>query len=316
MLTSASACPQSCKCKTPKTVDCSRRGLTTIPSDIPATAEQIDLSMNNIAEVPDNAFKAAPNLLKIDLHHNSIATLGDAAFSGLTYLKDLFLVTNRLDDNTDWTSINGLQHLQHLYLSHNHLTKIPAIQNPSILSLILDGNQIASAAFPAEISLCLALQSVVLSSNNIQALTSSDLANLKQLTIKNLDFKLNALSQIDPDAFKPIGLTLESLSLDHNRLDASMLKNAFTALASAHTLALLELSIGYNPITALDKDLFSPLSTSNLRNLQIDGMTFKTVDPASLAPVQKNLQLLSMKECGFSKAPLDFSALSALQDLR
>lgn len=316
ILAGPSPCPKQCSCKTPEKVDCSRRGLSTIPSDIPATAVSIDLSINNIAQVPDKAFAMAPNLEIVDLRHNAISTIADNAFDGLQYLKRLFLISNRLNDATKWTSINTRPQLQELYLSHNFLTKIPPIQNAAVLSLVLDGNRIASAAFPDEIALSARLQSVVLSGNSIAALGSTDFKNLGQLTIKSLDLKLNTLSQVDPSAFNPVCNSLETLNLDHNRLSATMIKNILTSLGSAHQVALLTLSLGYNSLTTLDKDLLSPLAKGMLRNLQLDGMTFSSVDPNVLQPVAKTLALFSLKQAGLSKLPLDFTSLPALQDLR
>lgn len=70
-------------------MDCSRRGLRTIPDDLPMFTEELRLTGNSIERLPSEAFKNLPNLLKVDLRDNRIKDIDDNAFYGAVHVTDL-----------------------------------------------------------------------------------------------------------------------------------------------------------------------------------------------------------------------------------
>ena len=74
---------------TEEKANCVRRHLTTVPK-LPNTITVLDLSCNEIVELPNNSFQYFINLTELLLCHNEIKTLSSLTFYGLGKLKNLF----------------------------------------------------------------------------------------------------------------------------------------------------------------------------------------------------------------------------------
>ena len=77
--------------------DCSSRNITRLPVNVSSRATELNLAYNNIAIVPQNAFRHLPNLTKLDLSDNRISILQKNCFAGLVHLRQLILPNNKLD---------------------------------------------------------------------------------------------------------------------------------------------------------------------------------------------------------------------------
>lgn len=55
-------CSPLCRCDEDGGADCSGRGLTTVPTGLSAFTYYLDISMNNITELPANVFRNLPYL--------------------------------------------------------------------------------------------------------------------------------------------------------------------------------------------------------------------------------------------------------------
>jgi slit protein 2 len=87
-----SACPNLCACDpAEKKVDCSRRGLTSIPTGIPDSTKFLDLRANKLTKIDANSFSNLHALEVLNLIENNISLIHPNAFAGLNSLRELVL---------------------------------------------------------------------------------------------------------------------------------------------------------------------------------------------------------------------------------
>lgn len=112
--------------------------------DIKETITYLDLSFNQIVNLPNATFSDLQQLTTLMLASNPISNIPGDAFNGLTRLTDLGLSrTNIREMNVNWfTSLNALTDL---YMIHNEIRVLPpAVFQPlnSLTRLSIYGNQI------------------------------------------------------------------------------------------------------------------------------------------------------------------------------
>ncbi|XP_062568376.1 leucine-rich repeat-containing protein 3B-like [Saccostrea cucullata] len=112
------ACPSGCSCWRSSDcngtfVDCEKRGLTDVPTNISTDTCYLSLGYNQITSIPDNAFNGLPNLQTLYLQVNKITSIPDNAFNGLQNLQTLYLHVNQITSIPD-NAFNGLPNLQTL----------------------------------------------------------------------------------------------------------------------------------------------------------------------------------------------------------
>ncbi|XP_052005875.1 leucine-rich repeat transmembrane protein FLRT1 [Xyrauchen texanus] len=126
----------------------SRNHLSSIPSGLPASLEELRLDDNRISTIPTHAFRGLSSLRRLFLDGNLLANqrIADDTFSRLSNLTELSLVRNSLlapplnlpsthllrlylQDNAiahmPRSSLDGMRRLQKLDLSGNNLTTLP-----------------------------------------------------------------------------------------------------------------------------------------------------------------------------------------------
>nr|ABB21108.1 variable lymphocyte receptor A [Eptatretus stoutii] len=131
-----------------KSVDCSSKGLTAIPSNIPTDTDRLELDYNKLSSLPNKAFHNLNKLTFLSLGTNQLQTLPPGVFDHLVELDELHLNYNQLkslpsgifDKLTKITYLdlqnNKLQSLPHgvfdkltelktLYLNNNQLQSLP-----------------------------------------------------------------------------------------------------------------------------------------------------------------------------------------------
>ncbi|KAK5915429.1 hypothetical protein CesoFtcFv8_001020 [Champsocephalus esox] len=213
---STAVCSPSCSCDEDGGADCSGRGLTTVPTGLSTFTYYLDLSMNNITELPAFVFKNLPYLEELRLAGNDLSFIHPDALSGLHQLKVLMLQNNqlktvpsaalknlqslqslRLDANHILTvpedSFEGLQQLRHLWLDDNNLTEVP------VVSLRHQEN----------------LQALTLALNCIAYIPDNAFTNLTSLVVLHLHN--NRIKQIGDNCFAGL-VNLETLDLNFNNL--------------------------------------------------------------------------------------------------
>ncbi|XP_041837063.1 leucine-rich repeat-containing G-protein coupled receptor 4 [Melanotaenia boesemani] len=244
---STAVCSPSCNCDEDWGADCSGRGLTTVPTGLGAFTYYLDLSMNNITELPAYVFKNFPYLEELRLAGNDLTFIHPDALSGLHQLKVLMLQNNqlksvpsaalkslhslqslRLDANHITTvpddSFEGLQQLRHLWLDDNHLTEVP------VGSLRHQAN----------------LQALTLALNRILYIPNNGFANLTSLVVLHLHN--NRIKEIGDNSFNGL-VNLETLDLNFNNL--MVFPKAIEALPK-----LKELGFHSNDIASIPEGAF------------------------------------------------------------
>ncbi|XP_028665464.2 leucine-rich repeat transmembrane protein FLRT1-like [Erpetoichthys calabaricus] len=126
----------------------SRNHLSSIPSGLPHTLEELRLDDNRIFTIPQHAFKGLSSLRRLVMDGNLLANqrIADDTFSRLQNLTELSLVRNSLlapplnlptahlqklylQDNAighiPYNTLNNMRQLQRLDLSNNNLTTLP-----------------------------------------------------------------------------------------------------------------------------------------------------------------------------------------------
>lgn len=116
-------CPAGCSCDG-SVVDCSGRGLSEVPRDIPRFTTDLLLQDNELTKVrSDGLFGRLPNLVKLDLRRNKITGIEQNAFEGADKLSELLLSENSLREVHNKMFV-GLRNLKSLSLYDNDITCI------------------------------------------------------------------------------------------------------------------------------------------------------------------------------------------------
>ncbi|XP_073429741.1 leucine-rich repeat-containing protein 17 [Dendrobates tinctorius] len=100
------------------TLDCRKKELQQVPTDISPDIIKLDLSSNKIRRLQANQFKDVQNLEILNLSNNGIEFIDPAAFSGLLNLHELDLSENKLF-NFQYGVLEDLYFLKRLWLRDN-----------------------------------------------------------------------------------------------------------------------------------------------------------------------------------------------------
>lgn len=167
LLTQGENCPATCLCPDHHTVDCSDRGLTRLPDEIPLDVRRLLLSDNWIPRIPSDFLVLYSDLVYLDLRNNSLSHIEPGTLSTSSRLVFLDLGSNnlteipkgtfgesrsliklRLSNNPHLSMVNedafrGLTSLRELELERNALSglQVGALsQLPSLRVVRLEGN--------------------------------------------------------------------------------------------------------------------------------------------------------------------------------
>lgn len=140
---SADLCPSSCTCANDGAiVDCSRQGLTRIPSNLPSNTVTLNLSHNNVSLIQALDLSDLRHLKALDLSNNQLSGISEGSFVKLERLEELDLAHNQISC-IDRNALASLRSLRYLSLSSNQLSTLPKelIEGTSRLdTLTLDDN--------------------------------------------------------------------------------------------------------------------------------------------------------------------------------
>ena len=118
-------------------IDLSNKGLTDVPSDIPANETEVYLQRNKISIVRVNSFVLLTELKTLSLTDNVIDTIEPGAFNGLVNFLSLDLVRNKLTTFLDSSTLSMLSALKYLYLGANPIRVVDTAQL-GVLSKLMD----------------------------------------------------------------------------------------------------------------------------------------------------------------------------------
>ncbi|XP_061466572.1 leucine-rich repeat-containing G-protein coupled receptor 4 isoform X1 [Rhineura floridana] len=209
-------CPASCNCDGDGGVDCSGRGLTAVPEGLSAFTHSLDVSMNNITRLPEDAFKNLPYLEELRLAGNDLAFIHPKALSGLKELKVLTLQNNQLKTVPN-EAIRGLNGLQSLRLDANHITAVPEDSFEGLVQLRhlwLDDNSLTDVPV-VPLSNLPSLQALTLALNKITNIPDFAFTNLSSLVVLHLHN--NKIKTLGHHCFDGLN-NLETLDLNYNNM--------------------------------------------------------------------------------------------------
>ncbi|XP_036950565.1 leucine-rich repeat-containing G-protein coupled receptor 4 isoform X1 [Acanthopagrus latus] len=244
---SAAVCSPSCSCDEDGGADCSGRGLTTVPTGLSAFTYYLDLSMNNITELPAYVFKDFPCLEELRLAGNDLSFIHPEALSGLHQLKVLMLQNNQLK-TVPSAALKNLQSLQSLRLDANHITTVPDDSFESLQQLRhlwLDDNNLTEVPI-SSLRHQANLQALTLALNRISYIPDNAFANLTSLVVLHLHN--NRIKEIGDNCFAGL-VNLETLDLNFNNL--MVFPKAIEALPK-----LKELGFHSNDIASIPEGAF------------------------------------------------------------
>ncbi|XP_029284156.1 vasorin-like [Cottoperca gobio] len=257
----SSDCPDDCSCQSQDSIFCINRRSSIVPR-VPASTqnlyifqnginslsqddfrglgemELLDLSQNELAEIPDGVFEMLSKLKNLDLSTNHISHISKDSFSGLVQLERLYLHANRIQ-SIHVAAFEGLEMLLELKLQGNQLTSLPSLNFPRLL--LLD-----------------------LSYNIIPTLGPSDLQtpHLEALKVASL-----GLTSVDEDLIASLG-NLHELDISTNQLT-----EVPQALMQDSLKGLIKLSLAANPLGELRVEDFQKLS--GLQELDLSGLNLQ-----------------------------------------
>ncbi|XP_062913786.1 leucine-rich repeat-containing G-protein coupled receptor 5-like isoform X1 [Mobula hypostoma] len=325
-------CPSPCRCEEDGVlvrVDCSDRGLTTIPATLSNFTSYLDLSMNNITELPKRGLSNAHFLEELRLAGNDLTNIPMGAFDGLYNLKVLMLQNNQL-----WTvpeeALQNLRSLQSLRLDANHISVVPPNCFNGLVSLRhlwLDDNALTDIPVKA-LSTLPCLQAMTLALNRITHIPDYAFRNLSSLVVLHLHN--NQIHSLGKKCFDGLH-SLETLDLNYNNLDefpvamkvlANLKELGFHSnniesipeYAFSNNPSLITIHFYDNPIQFVGRSAFQQLpelhilslngateitefpdltGTINLESLTLTGARIKSI-PSTACQQLPNLQVLDL----------------------
>ncbi|XP_045126803.1 follicle-stimulating hormone receptor-like isoform X2 [Portunus trituberculatus] len=266
------ACPAPCSClPAPAGVSrgvgvvCAGLGLIEVPLQLEDGREvvYVDLSNNELSDLPDLTFANYSSLLHLRLSGNRISNIANTAFHRLQ--------------------------LKELYLDNNLLASLPDALPTSLLRLSLEDNYFTTA--PATLASLQSLQELNLARNKIKVISAGDFRNLSHLL--SLSLHQNQLEDIEDGAFKSLQ-ALQVLDLTENSL-----KEVPGAVLSC--LHLTRLLLGHNRVAHLGETAFSGLR--DLQQVTLQGNPITTVHPAAFTNLPSLTKLILKEIRGLSQFP-------------
>lgn len=232
----SSDCPADCSCPGEDSIFCIHRHSRTVPS-VDSTTKNLyvflngiqilsyndfsgldalillDLSQNELTEIPEGVFGSLSKLKNLDVSSNRITHIHKSSFFGLVQLERLYLYSNRIQ-SIHLEAFKGLDMLIELKLQGNHLSSLPFIHFPKLLLIDLSYNNIPTLG--ASQLLTPHLEALKLASLGLTTVNEALITSLKNL--HDLDISMNQLTEI-PQALKQDSIKgLIKLSLAGNPL--------------------------------------------------------------------------------------------------
>ncbi|NXG07816.1 LRC66 protein, partial [Sakesphorus luctuosus] len=173
-------------------LNCSFTGISAIPEDLSRTAIVADFSYNNIKTIlcPDGGNEEWM-LKHLNLSNNLISELSLTTCTNLPVLETLNLNGNAIHTLTLDTAMPA---------AGSETCRSVARLLPALKVLSIERNNLNT--IPRGLGLLQSLQTVQMSSNNIQQVEPKDFQNCSQL--KDIDLQNNKITKIHPEAFRDL----------------------------------------------------------------------------------------------------------------
>lgn len=281
----SSDCPADCSCPGDDSIFCIHRHSRTVPS-VTAATKKLYVFLNGIQVLSHNDFKGLGALLLLDLSQNELTEIPEGVFGTLSKLKNLDVSSNQIT-HIQKGSFSGLVQLERLYLHQNRIQSIhlEAFKGlDMLLELKLQGNQLVSLPFIHFPKLLL----IDLSNNNIPTLGASDLQTPHLEALKVASLGLTTVSEALITSLK----NLHDLDLSMNQL-----AEIPQALKQDSIKGLIKLSLAGNPLGELRVEDFQKLT--GLQELDLSGLHLQGF-PSSFFQIFPRLTDLTAAENPFN----------------
>ncbi|XP_059968762.1 leucine-rich repeat-containing G-protein coupled receptor 5 isoform X3 [Mesoplodon densirostris] len=277
-------CPAHCQCEPDGRmllrVDCSDLGLSELPSNLSVFTSYLDLSMNNISQLPPNPLHGLRFLEELRLAGNALTYIPKGAFAGLYSLKVLMLQNNHLRQ-VPTEALQNLRSLQSLHLHNNRIHSLGKKCFDGLHSLeTLDLNYNNLDEFPTAIRTLSNLKELGFHSNNIKSIPEKAfVGNPSLITIHFYD---NPIQVVGRSAFQHLP-ELRTLTLN----GASQITEFpdLTGTASLESLTLTGAQISSLPQTVCDQ----------LPNLQVLDLSYNLLEDLPSFSVCQKLQKIDLR---------------------
>uniref|UniRef100_A0A8C8WD62 Leucine rich repeat containing G protein-coupled receptor 5 n=2 Tax=Panthera TaxID=9688 RepID=A0A8C8WD62_PANLE len=298
-------CPAHCQCEPDGRmllrVDCSDLGLSELPSNLSVFTSYLDLSMNNISQLPPSPLHSLRFLEELRLSGNALTHIPKGAFAGLYSLKVLMLQNNHLRQ-VPAGALQNLRSLQSLHLHNNRIHSLGKKCFDGLHSLeTLDLNYNNLDEFPTAIRTLSNLKELGFHSNNIKSIPEKAfVGNPSLITIHFYD---NPIQLVGRSAFQHLP-ELRTLTLN----GASQITEFpdLTGTASLESLTLTGAQISSLPQTACDQ----------LPNLQVLDLSYNLLEDLPSFSVCQKLQKIDLRHNEIFEIKVDtFQQLLSLRAL-
>lgn len=240
------------------TIDLSYNNITELPSDLLMMMPQLEnfyMENNKLTSIPKGFFKSNTKLNWIALDGNEITTLEDGTFKGLDQLTILGLENNKIS-KVDKNAFEGMKKIEQLSLYGNNLTTLEdGCLKPlagSLKMLFLQENNMET--LPKAVEDCSSLTELHAWDNGMKDISKVDFSKLPELTELNLMH--NEITQIPEKAFAK-NTKLDGLDLFDNDLTSvspDILPNG---------VSLRKLDLKFNNMQVVDKKLINKSQSYN-----------------------------------------------------
>ncbi|KAM6153517.1 leucine-rich repeat-containing G-protein coupled receptor 5 isoform 3-T3 [Erethizon dorsatum] len=298
-------CPAHCQCEPDGRmllrVDCSDLGLSELPSNLSVFTSYLDLSMNNISQLPPSPLHNLRFLEELRLAGNALTYIPKGAFAGLHSLKVLMLQNNQLRQ-IPTEALQNLRSLQSLHLHNNRIHSLGKKCFDGLLSLeTLDLNYNNLDEFPIAIRTLSNLKELGFHSNNIRSIPEKAfVGNPSLITIHFYD---NPIQFVGRSTFQHLP-ELRTLTLN----GASQITEFpdLTGTANLESLTLTGAQISSLPQTVCDQ----------LPNLQVLDLSYNLVEDLPSFLACQKLQKIDLRHNEIYEVKVDtFQQLLSLRSL-
>lgn len=292
------------------TVNCAGHNLTKltkITSNGNTKYEVVDLSHNQLDDLPQSFTKLLMDVVSLYLHHNVLTEMPETLFSQprLRQLDISHNLIQRLVLPVD----THLPSLEILDLSHNRLHKFTAargINLHSLQSLILSHNFLQVDNDFMFVPVLSKLTRLDLTNNYLKNIPADVFVDIHPLVV--LILRDNKLTTLAAGVFKGL-VHLQQLDLHGNKLQ-HVDSNAFQNLSS-----LQRMFLGANQFTEISEFLFTPLKSVKVLDLS-DNRLLSVLSSSIFKSIRTTLIHLNLRGTGIRTLQNDvFLGLNSLQSL-
>ncbi|NWR83585.1 TLR4 protein, partial [Furnarius figulus] len=321
------------------TFRCTGLNISGVPTGVPNTTQNLDLSFSNLKSLRSNYFSSVPELQLLDLSRCHLHTIEDNSFKDLHRLSTLILTGNSLQ-YLGTAAFYGLTALKKLVLVETNitsLTDLPIGHLHTLQELNLGHNNITSLKLPKYFTNLTFLRHLSFFSNKITYISKGDLDVLREGNRLNLTLvlSLNNIKSIEPGSFAKIHLnelvlrsTFENFNTMHTSLQGltglqvkrlivgefrnkHKLEDFQSGLLSGLCQVQMQefVLICFRQFESNTDTLFNCISNvSTIRLVNLD------LEQISEVPVSSQVKQLEFKKCDFEEVPA--MKLSHFKELR